>query len=436
MMHRTILENGVRLVSEEMPGMPSVTVGIWVENGSRDEAPEENGIAHFLEHLFFKGTERRTAAAIAEEIDAVGGVLDAFTSKEYTCYYAKVLPEHLPLAFDLLTDVFLHSRFDDVEIERERSVICQEIAQIEDTPDDLIHDLFHLDYWRGHPLSWPISGTAARVSRFQRGDFLRYLEHRYRPDRIVVAMAGGARHDEVCDQFGPALSALNGKTTIVPSAAPVACPGFYPHRRNLEQTHLCLGVPCVSVEDPAWYAAYLLHTALGGGMSSRLFQEIRERQGLVYDVSSFLSSYRGAGYLGIYAATSTESAPKVIELSCAALSTIAREGITADELRRAKGHAKGGLLLGLETSESRMNRLARCEMYFRRDIPIAEVVGEIERVTLEDVHALAARCFSGENRALTLLGEVPKKVDYEGLLGGDEVPKVPSPGRERARGLK
>lgn len=436
MVQRTILENGVRLVSEEVPGMPSVTVGIWVENGSRDEAPEENGIAHFLEHLFFKGTERRTAAAIAEEIDAVGGVLDAFTSKEYTCYYAKVLTEHLPLAFDLLTDVFLHSRFDETEIERERSVICQEIAQIEDTPDDLIHDLFHLDYWRGHPLSWPISGTAAGVSRFQRSDFLRYLDRRYRPDRIVVAMAGGARHEDICAQLGSALASLRGKAIIGLSEPPGACPGFYPHRRDLEQTHLCFGVPCVSVEDPAWYAAYLLHTALGGGMSSRLFQEIRERQGLVYDVSSFLSTYRGAGYLGIYAATSVESVPKVIALSCAALSDVAREGISADELRRAKGHAKGSLLLGLETSEARMNRLARCEMYFRRDIPITEVAEEIERVTLDEVHELAARCFSGEHRALTLLGEMPRKIDYEELLGGDGGPRTGDRGKRGNRETK
>ncbi len=417
MVQRTILENGVRLVSEEVPGMPSVTVGIWVENGSRDEAPEENGIAHFLEHLFFKGTERRTAAGIAEEIDAVGGVLDAFTSKEYTCYYAKVLGEHLPLALDLLADVFLHSRFDEAEIERERSVICQEIAQIEDTPDDLIHDLFHLDYWRGHSLSRPISGTAAAVSRFQRSDFLRYLDRRYRPDRIVVAMAGGARHEEILDRLGPDLSGLRGKAAIAPNEPPLARAGVYPHRRDLEQTHLCLGVPCVSVEDPAWYAAYLLHTALGGGMSSRLFQEIRERRGLVYDVTSFLSTYRDTGYLGVYAATSTEWVPQVLELSCAILREIARNGISAEELHRAKGHAKGGLLLALETSEARMNRLARCEIYFRREIPITEVAEEIERVTLADVHALAARCFSGEGRALTLLGEVPRKVDYEALLG-------------------
>jgi predicted Zn-dependent peptidase len=416
MVHRTVLDNGVRLLSEEMAGSPSVTVGIWVENGSRDEGPEENGIAHFLEHLFFKGTERRTAADIAEEIDAVGGVLDAFTSKEYTCYYAKVLAEHLPLALDLLTDVFLHSQFAEEEIERERSVICQEIAQVEDTPDDLIHDLFHLDFWRGHPLGLPISGTAAAVSRFRRPDFLRYLDQRYRPDRIFMAMAGSVPHAQLEDLVGPALQQLRGKAISIREMPPVSYPGVYRHPRELEQTHLCLGIPCVSVHDPEWYAAYLLHTALGGGMSSRLFQEIRERRGLVYDVTSFLSSYRDSGYLGIYAATSTESVAEVVELSCAILRDIAREGISADELRRAKGHAKGGLLLGLETSESRMNRLARCEIYFRREIPIAEVAADVERVTCEDIHALAERCLGSAPRALTLLGDIPKKTDYQALI--------------------
>ncbi|MBM4255786.1 MAG: insulinase family protein [Deltaproteobacteria bacterium] len=416
MVHRTALDNGVRLLSEEMAGSPSVTVGIWVENGSRDEGPQENGIAHFLEHLFFKGTERRSAADIAEEMDAVGGVLDAFTSKEYTCYYAKVLAEHLPLALDLLTDVFLHSQFAEEEIERERSVICQEIAQIEDTPDDLIHDLFHLDFWRGHPLGLPISGTTAAVSRFRRPDFLRYLDQRYRPDRIFVAMAGSAPHAQLEDLIGPALQQLQGKAIAIKEIPPLSYAGVFRHPRDLEQTHLCLGVPCVSVHDADWYAAYLLHTALGGGMSSRLFQEIRERRGLVYDVTSFLSSYRDSGYLGIYAATSAESIAEVIELSCSILRDVAREGISVDELRRAKGHAKGGLLLGLETSESRMNRLARCEIYFRRDIPIDEVAADVERVTRDDVHALAKRCLAEAPRALTLLGEIPQQTDYQALI--------------------
>jgi predicted Zn-dependent peptidase len=416
MVQRTVLDNGLRLISEEVPGMPSATVGIWVENGSRDEALQENGVSHFLEHLFFKGTERRTAAGIAEEIDAVGGVLDAFTGKEYTCYYARVLAEHLPLALDLLLDVFLCSRFAEEEIERERSVICQEIAQVEDTPDDLIHDLFHLDFWRGHPLSRPISGTVATISRLQRPDLLRYLDRRYRPDRIFVAMAGGARHEDLVEQVSPALSALTGKTVTREIPPPTAYAGVYPHQRDLEQTHLCLGVPCISQVDPGWYAAYLLHTALGGGMSSRLFQEIRERRGLAYDVTSFLSTYRDTGYLGVYVATSAAWVPEVAELISVALYDIAREGISLEELHRAKGHAKGGLLLGVETSEARMNRLARCEVYFGRYIPIPEVVEQVERVTLDEVHALAARCFANENRALTVLGELPPLLDYQTLL--------------------
>jgi len=326
------------------------------------------------------------------------------------------LTEHLPLALDLLTDVFLRSRFAEEEIERERSVIYQEIAQVEDTPDDLVHDLFHLDFWRGHPLSRPISGTPATVSRFQRADFLRYLDRRYRPDRIFVAMAGGARHDELVDQVGPTLSSLRGNAEPRETVPPTAHAGVYPHQRDLEQAHLCLGVPCLSLLDPEWYAAYLLHTALGGGMSSRLFQEIRERRGLAYDVTSFLSTYRDSGYLGVYVATSAEWVSKVIELICTTFRQIAREGISAEELRRAKGHAKGGLLLGLETSEALMNRLARCEIYFQRYIPIQEVAEQIEQVTLDDIHVLAEQCFTSERQTLTLLGELPSLSEYQALL--------------------
>jgi predicted Zn-dependent peptidase len=416
MIHRTVLNNGLRLLSEEAPGMPSVTVGIWVENGSRDEEQYENGISHFLEHLFFKGTERRTAARIAEEMDAIGGVLDAFTGKEYTCYYARVLAEHLPLALDLLIDVFLHSRFPEEEIERERSVIFQEIAQIEDTPDDLVHDLFHLDFWREHPLSWPISGTPATVSRFRRSDFIRFLDRRYRPDRIFIAMVGGARHDELVEHVAAALSALKGESVGPVVPPPRAHPGVYPHPRDLEQTHLCLGMPCVSQLEPEWFAAYLLHTALGGGMSSRLFQEIRERRGLAYDVTSFLSAYRDTGYLGVYVTTSAECVQEVMEVACSTLRQVAKAGISAEELRRAKGHAKGSLLLGLETGEARMSRLARCEIYFRRYIPIQEVVECIERVTVDEVHALAARCLDSKGWTLTVLGELPPVADVQSLL--------------------
>ena len=230
--------------------------------------------------------------------------------------------------------------------------------------------------------------------------------------------AGSASHSQLEDLAGPALAKLQGKAIHIDEVPPVPHPGVHRHPRDLEQTHLCLGIPCVSVHDPEWYAAYLLHTALGGGMSSRLFQEIRERRGLVYDVTSFLSSYRDSGYLGVYAATSAESVAEVVELSCAIIRDIVREGISAEELRRAKGHAKGGLLLGLETSESRMDRLARCEIYFRRDIPIAEVAADVEHVTVEAVHAFAVQYLGSAPRTLTLLGEIPKKTDYQALIEG------------------
>lgn len=416
MVHRTVLDNGLRLLSEEVTGMPSVTVGIWVENGSRDEPLPLNGISHFLEHLLFKGTARRTAGQIAQEIDAIGGALDAFTGKEYTCYYARVLSEHLPLALDLLTDIFLHSSFPQEEIERERSVICQEIAQGEDQPDELIGDLFHLDFWPEHPLSWPITGTIDSVSRLCRDDFLRYRAEQYCPQRVFVAMAGGASHTALVDAIGPALSSLTGTPPARQDSPPIARPGVSIHRRELEQTHLFLGMPCAPQLDPDWYATHLMNIALGGGLSSRLFQEIRERRGLVYDVSSFLSSCRDTGYLGVYLATSAVSIPEAMRLTCDTLQDIARDGISGDELQRAKNHTKGAMLLDLETSEAWMNRLARCEIYHKRDIPIAEIIEQIDQVTLDNVHAQAREYLQPERLTLTLLGEPPVMSDYQALI--------------------
>lgn len=416
MVHRTVLDNGLRLLSEEIVGMPSVTVGIWVENGSRDETRQLNGISHFLEHLLFKGTARRTAGQIAREIDVIGGALDAFTGKEYTCYYARVLNEHLSLALDLLTDIFLYSSFPEDEIERERSVICQEIAQAEDQPDELIGDLFHLDFWPEHPLSWPITGTIDSVSRLSREDLLGYRTDQYCPQRVFVAMAGGASHNTLVETVGPALSSLKGSPPARHDSPPVARPGVSIHRRELEQTHLFLGLPCAPLLDPDWYAAHLLNTALGGGLSSRLFQEIRERRGLVYDVGSFLSSCRDTGYLGVYLATSTESVPEAVQVTCDTLQEIARDGILAEELQRAKSHTKGALLLDLETSEAWMNRLARCEIYHKRDVPIAEVIELIEQVSLDSAHAQAAEYLHPKNLTLTLLGEPPPISDYQALI--------------------
>jgi len=414
-MQATRLPNGVRVVSEQLPDLPSITVGIWVENGSRYERGDQAGISHFLEHLFFKGTERRTATQIAEEIDAVGGVLNAFTGKEYTCYYAKVLREHLPLALDLLADIFTQSRFASEEIERERSVVLQEISQVEDTPDDYVHELFNLAFWPGHPLSRPIAGTAETVSRLSRDDFLAFFDSRYRPDRILIAAAGNLPHADLMAVAEQKFGALRGTASILDGGPPQPRAGLSVHDKPLEQVHLCLGSPGIAQVDAERYPAHLLNLALGGGMSSRLFQEIRERRGKAYTVYSFLSSYLDAGYVGFYVGTSAAWVREVVEVIRAELERVTHEGLAPEELARVKTQMKGNMLLGLETSDSRMSRIAKNEVYFGRDIPLEEVAAKIDAVTNEDIVRIAARLFRPGALALTVLGDV------KGQSLGDEV---------------
>jgi len=416
-MRATRLPNGIRVLSEELADLASATVGIWVENGSRYEASAQSGISHFLEHLFFKGTERRTAMQIAEEIDAVGGVINAFTSKEYTCYYAKVLPEQVPLALDVLGDIFLHSKFAEEEIERERSVILQEISQAEDTPDDYVHDLFGLAFWPGHPLSRPVAGSAATVGPLQRADFLRFLEARYRPDRVMLSAAGKVRHDELVDVVAKTFGVLSGATGTAVDQPPTPRPGLTVHHKPLEQVHICLGAPGIAHADPDRYAAHLLSQALGGGMSSRLFQEVRERRGKAYSVYSFLPTFRDTGYLGVYVGTSAEWAREVLDVIQAELAKITRDGLGAQELARSKTQMKGGLVLGLETSDSRMSRIARNEIYFGRDVPLEEVAAGVDAVSNDDVMRVARKMFRPEALAITVLGDLKGAV-LEGVLDG------------------
>ncbi len=404
-MRITRLPNGIRVLTEELPDLPSVTVGIWVENGSRYETAEQAGISHFLEHLFFKGTERRTAAQIAEEVDAVGGVLNAFTGKEYTCYYAKVLPEHVGLALDLLADIFTHSRFASEEIDRERSVVIQEISQVEDTPDDYVHELFNLHFWPGHPLSRPIAGTVDTVSGFSRDDFLGFLELRYRPNRILIAAAGNIRHDDLRAVAERHFGSLTGAAPIVDGGPPSPRAGVSVHEKQLEQVHLCLGAPGIAQGDADRYPTHVLNLALGGGMSSRLFQEIRERRGKAYTVYSFLSSYLDVGYVGFYVGTSPEWVREVVDVIRAELGRVVKEGLSPSELLRVKNQMKGNMLLGLETSDSRMSRIAKNEMYFGRDVPLEEVAQAIDAVRNDDVVRVAQRLFRPESLALTVLGD-------------------------------
>ena len=417
-MQASRLPNGVRVLSERLPDLPSITVGIWVENGSRYERDEQAGISHFLEHLFFKGTKRRTAAAIAEEIDAVGGVLNAFTGKEYTCYYAKVLREHLPLALDLLADIFTQSLFASDEIERERSVIIQEISEVEDRPDDYVHELFNVAFWPGHPLARPIAGSAATVSGFKRDDFLRFLDARYRPDRILIAAAGDLAHDDLLAVASGHFGQLAGSAPGVDGAPPEPRPGVSIHEKALEQVHLCLGSPGIRQTDPDRYAAHVLNLALGGGMSSRLFQEIRERRGKAYTVYSFLASYLDAGYAGVYVGTSPEWVVEVVDVIRAELARVTRDGLTETELTRARNQMKGNILLGLETSDSRMSRVAKNAIYFGRDVPLEEVAAAVDAVTNDDVLRVSRRLFQPRSLALTVLGDLKgHRLDEAALAG-------------------
>jgi len=414
MFNKTVLDNGIRILSEEMPNTRSASLGIWVENGSRHESRHQNGISHFVEHLLFKGTERRSAARIAEEMDAVGGVLNAFTAKEYTCYYGKVLDENLPLAIDLLTDIFLHSIFDREEIERERSVILQEISQAEDTPDDYVHDLFSLDFFRDHPLGRPICGEVATVRNFRREDFLEFVQERYLPGRVLVAAAGHLKHEDLVREMEKRLGAVeNSKLKINNSKfkedAPALQSGIFQHSKSLEQVHFCLGVAGIHQSHPMRYAAYILNTILGGGMSSRLFQEIREKRGKAYSVYSFLSSYKDVGYLGVYAGTSIDWVEEVVELVLKEMGRLAAGEIGEEEIERTKNQLIGGMILGLETSDAWMSHIAKNEIYFSKAVTVEEISRRIRSVSRADLVGLAGAILRPEGMALTLLGDVEKK---------------------------
>ena len=409
-MAKSTLDNGIRVITHEMHDHRSVSLGIWVENGSRHESEPQNGISHFIEHLLFKGTERRSAALIAEEMDAVGGVINAFTSKEQTCYYAKVLDENLPRAIDLLTDIFLHSSFDAEEIERERSVILQEISQAEDTPDDYVHDLFNIDFFRDHPIARPICGRLQTVTSFQRSDIVDFFKSRYLPGRVIVAAAGNLRHDQLVEEMQGLLGAVGSGSDPVPAVLegerkPTMSNGVYPHTKALEQVHLCLGMPGVAQADPRRYPSYVLNTLLGGGMSSRLFQEIREKRGKAYTVYSFSSSYKDVGYLGVYAGTSAESAEEVVDLVVKELRKLAAGEISEGEVERTRGQLVGSMMLGLESTDSWMSHIARNEIYFGKAVGTDEICRRIRAVTRDQIVELADSLFHPEMMTLTLLGD-------------------------------
>ena len=414
----TTLANGVRVITETMPHVRSVSVGIWIGAGSRRETPERNGISHFIEHMLFKGTTKRSAEDIARSVDSIGGNLDAFTAKELVCFNTKVLDQHLSLAFDVLADLVLHPLFHEADIEKEKGVILEEIKMEADSPDNLVHEIFSSNFWRDHPLGKPILGTPQTVKRFDHDAIRAYYSSVYTPANLLVTAAGHLTHEVLVGLVREHFETLPPGPEAPPDHVPTTHARIaLRNKKALEQVHLCLGVPSYPLPHQERFACYVLNTLLGGGMSSRLFQNIRERQGLAYAVFSELSPYRDTGCLSIYAGTSIEAAGKVVESITKEFRQLKEQRVPDEELRRAKDHLKGSLMLGLESTASRMSNLARQEMYFQRFFTLDELVESIESVTAEDVQRIALTFFDSRQIALTVLGNLENfRIGREDLL--------------------
>ena len=404
---RQVLPNGLTIITEQMQHIRSASIGIWLQTGSRDEDAVWNGISHFIEHMLFKGTEHRTAEEIARQVDSIGGNMDAFTAKECICFNVKVLDEHLPMALEILSDLVLHPVFDPNDITRERGVILEEIKMDEDNPDYLVHEIFTQNFWKDHPLGKPILGTKETVKKFERQAVLDAYSHRFAPGNIIVSAAGNLDHDRfvalVTKHFEQMKPRKNGFHSPVPK---IVSKITLRNKKALEQVQLCIGVPSHPIAHEKRHAGYILNTLLGGGMSSRLFQNIRERQGLVYSIYSDLNPYRDTGCLAVYAGTSRESASKVVQSVVSEFHKLKAEPVPAEELRRSKDQLKGSLMLSLESSSARMSNLARQEMYFDRFYDLDELIEKIEAVTVEDLTSLANEFFHTESVAVTILGNL------------------------------
>jgi len=405
--HREVLPNGLTILTEQMDHIRSVSLGIWLKAGSRNEEPDVNGISHFVEHMVFKGTEHRTAEDIAREVDSIGGNMDAFTGKEMVCFNIKVLDEHLPIAVDVLSDMVLHPIFDQTEVGRERGVIIEEIKMDEDNPDSLVHEIFTQNFYKNHALGRPILGTKETVRKFDQAKTFEYYRGKFVPQNLVISAAGHVQHEVIVDLLSREFASL------LPAAAPpVDTPPkinsriILRNKKALEQVQICIGVPSYRVNHEKRFVAYVLNTLLGGGMSSRLFQNVREKQGLVYSIFSELNPYKDTGCLAVYAGTSRESAPKVVQSVLHEFREIKAGELPEEEVKRAKDQLKGGLMLSLESSTARMSNLARQEMYHDRFMGMDEIIAKVQEVTLEDVVQSANEMFRTEDIAVTVLGNL------------------------------
>ena len=410
------LSNGLTLLTESMPHVRSIALGIWLNTGSRQESPERAGITHFIEHMVFKGTRHRTAEQIARSMDSIGGHLDAFTAKECVSFNAVVLDQHFTQALDVLSDLVLNPLFDPGDIKKERGVVLEEIKSEEDNPEYLLHELFTQKFWKDHPLGRPILGTRQTVAAFDRGAVQQQFEKAYHPRNMVISIAGHLEHRRVTDQIRKRFDDLKPQNHRAAQRRPVIHANItLKNRESLEQAHLCLGVPSYPLAHERRYACYVLNTLLGGGMSSRLFQKIRERQGLVYSVFSELTPYRDTGGLLVCAGTSPASVPKVIASIMEEFRDLKENPVAAEDLQRSKDQLKGSIMLGLESTASRMSNLARQEMYFGRFVSLDEMIQKIDAVTADDLTAIAREFFRTDQIALTVLGrlngmKIPRKL--------------------------
>lgn len=404
MFNKTRLENGVRIISERLDHLKSVSVGVWVGAGSRDEDAALSGISHFIEHMVFKGTERRSGIQIAREFDAIGGLSNAFTGKENTCYHARVLSRHFEACTDLLADIILNPVFDPADLERERQVVLQEISMVEDTPDDVIHEMLSRMFWRDHPLGMSVLGSEETVSDINRDGILRHMSRAYVPGTIIVTAAGNVDHRELVDRFAPLFGTLDTREQLPPRRSPSSNGEISCHGKDLEQVHVCLGGWAPSQQDEKRFACSVFNTILGGNMSSRLFQEVRENRGLAYSVFSFVSSYQDAGLIGVYAATEQSQVNDLMSTVRGEIRKLCDGELTVPELEAAKEYLIGSMYLSAENPDHIMSRLARNEFLFGRSVSCDEVEWSLRQVSLKDVIETASDAFVGKPVSLVTLG--------------------------------
>jgi len=416
LINKTVLDNGIRILSQKMPHTRSVSMGVWVNVGARDEAMDESGLSHFIEHMIFKGTRKRSAFQIAKEFDAIGGHTNAFTTMENTCYHAKVMDTHTDTVVDILSDIFLNSVFDPREIERERPVILQEIGMVEDSPDEYVHVLSGRNFWGDNALGRSILGTPENITGFDSETMKIFFQRLYQPDRIVISVAGNIDHAHFVDLVGTVFKSIrpgNGfPNRLTPECRSVVDLNY----RKLEQVHICLGTNGLAINDPRRYAFSLLNTILGGNMSSRLFQEIREKRGLAYAVYSFISSHVDAGMFGVYLGVDPNRARETTHLILDEINKLRTESVDPSELKGAIEYTKGSLLLSSESTDNQMVRTAQNEIHFGRDIPLQEVLQKVESVTQDEILDLAANLFQRNQMVLTMLGPVKEKKIFEDIL--------------------